>query len=335
MALHLCILYFTMARYLTGVQSSGVPHLGNILGAILPSIRFSEQSSNDCIYFIADYHSLTTIKSAEERISNVHATAAAWLAFGFDYKKNILFRQSDVKQVLELTWILSCFTPFPMLANAHSFKDKSERLADVNAGLFTYPVLMAADILLYDTEFVPVGKDQVQHIEIARDIASAFNRHYETEALVLPQAALQKDGMTIPGTDGAKMSKSYGNYIDVFAEEKALRKTIMSIKTDSTPMEDPKDPEKDTVYALYKLISTETEAADLAALYRAGNFGYGHAKQMLFEKCMDFFGTARQEYSKLKSDPAMIERILAEGATRAERKADEVLGRVKSLTGFR
>ena len=334
MELHLCIFKFTMARYLTGVQSSGVPHLGNILGAILPSIRFSQQSSNDCIYFIADYHSLTTIKSAEERISNVHATAAAWLAFGFDHKKNILFRQSDVKQVLELTWILSCFTPFPMLANAHSFKDKSERLSDVNAGLFTYPVLMAADILLYDTEFVPVGKDQIQHIEIARDIASAFNRHYQTEALVLPEAALQKDSMTIPGTDGAKMSKSYGNYIDVFAEEKALRKTIMGIKTDSTPMEDPKDPEKDTVYALYRLISTETEAADLAALYRAGNFGYGHAKQMLFEKCMEFFGTARQEYSKLKSDPAMIESILAEGAARAEKKADEVLGRVKRLTGF-
>jgi tryptophanyl-tRNA synthetase len=335
MALHLCILNFTMARYLTGIQSSGVPHLGNILGAILPSIRFSKQSENDCIYFIADYHSLTTIKSAEERMKNVHATAAAWLAFDFDHKKNILFRQSDVKQVLELTWILSCFTPFPMLANAHSFKDKSERLADVNAGLFTYPVLMAADILLYDTEFVPVGKDQIQHIEIARDIASAFNRHYETEALVLPQAALQKEAMTIPGTDGAKMSKSYGNYIDVFADEKTLRKTIMSIKTDSTPMEDPKDPEKDTVYTLYKLISTEKEAAELAALYRSGNFGYGHAKQMLFEKCMDYFGAARQEFIKLKSEPAMIESILAEGAAKAERKADEVLNRVKSLTGFK
>jgi tryptophanyl-tRNA synthetase len=323
-----------MARYLTGVQSSGVPHLGNILGAILPSIRFSEQAGNDCIYFIADYHSLTTIKSAEERIQNVHATAAAWLAFGFDHNKNILFRQSDVKQVLELTWILSCFTPFPMLANAHSFKDKSERLSDVNAGLFTYPVLMAADILLYDTEFVPVGKDQVQHIEIARDIASAFNRHYQTEALVLPQAALQKDGMTIPGTDGAKMSKSYGNFIDVFAEEKALRKTIMSIKTDSTPMEEPKDPENDTVFTLYQLISSEEESSAMAALYRGGNFGYGHAKQMLFEKSLQFFGPARKRYFELKSNPALIENILAEGAGRAEKKAVEVLERVKTLTGF-
>jgi tryptophanyl-tRNA synthetase len=265
----------------------------------------------------------------------VHSTAAAWLAFGFDHNKNILFRQSDVKQVLELTWILSCFTPFPMLANAHSFKDKSERLSDVNAGLFTYPVLMAADILLYDTEFVPVGKDQIQHIEIARDIASAFNRHYQTEALVLPQAALQKDGMTIPGTDGAKMSKSYGNYIDVFAEEKALRKTIMSIKTDSTPMEEPKDPENDTVFTLYKLISSEAESSAMAALYRGGNFGYGHAKQMLFEKSLQFFGPARERYFELKSNPALIENILAEGAARAEKKANEVLERVKSLTGFR
>jgi tryptophanyl-tRNA synthetase len=324
-----------MARYLTGVQSSGVPHLGNILGAILPSIRFSKQEGNDCIYFIADYHSLTTIKSAEERLKNVHATAAAWLAFGFDHEQNILFRQSDVKEVLELTWILSCFTPFPMLANAHSFKDKSERLSDVNAGLFTYPVLMAADILLYDTEMVPVGKDQIQHIEIARDIASAFNRHYNTEALVLPEAALQKDSMTIPGTDGAKMSKSYGNFIDVFAEEKQLRKTIMGIKTDSTPLEEPKDPSNDTVYALYKLIATEAESENLAALYRGGNFGYGHAKQMLFEKTMEFFEESRDRYFNLMANPEEIEKILEAGSARAKMKATEVLKRVKDLTGFK
>ncbi len=324
-----------MARYLTGVQSSGVPHLGNILGAILPSIRFSKQEGNDCIYFIADYHSLTTIKSAEERLKNVHATAAAWLAFGFDHERNILFRQSDVKEVLELTWILSCFTPFPMLANAHSFKDKSERLSDVNAGLFTYPVLMAADILLYDTELVPVGKDQVQHIEIARDIAAAFNRHYNTEALVLPEAALQKDSMTIPGTDGAKMSKSYGNFIDVFAEEKQLRKTIMGIKTDSTPLEEPKDPSNDTVYALYKLIATEAESENLAALYRGGNFGYGQAKQMLFEKTMEYFQESRERYFNLMANPEEIEKILEAGSSKAKKKAIEVLKRVKDLTGFK
>ena len=324
-----------MARYLTGVQSSGIPHMGNILGAILPSIRFSQQADNECLYFIADYHSLTTIKSAEERKKNVHATAAAWLAFGFDFEKNILFRQSDVKEVLELTWILSCFTPYPMLANAHSFKDKADRLSDVNAGLFTYPVLMAADILLYDTEFVPVGKDQLQHIEIARDIASAFNHHYQSEALFLPQAVLQKGGLTIPGTDGAKMSKSYGNFIDVFADEKSLRKTIMAIKTDSTPLEEPKNPANDTVFTLYSLLASEDESAVLAGLYKGGNFGYGHAKQMLLEKTLDYFGAARMRFNELMQAPDEIEEILAGGASRAKEKAGRVMERVKILTGFK
>lgn len=323
-----------MSRYLTGVQSSGVPHLGNILGAIQPSIQFSARSENECTYFIADYHSLTTIKDGALRKSNVHATAAAWLAFGFDYKKNILFRQSDVKQVLELTWILNCFTPFPMLANAHSFKDKSGRLADVNAGLFTYPVLMAADILLYDTSFVPVGKDQIQHIEIARDIAAAFNNHYREEVFVLPEAVVQKEIQTIPGTDGAKMSKSYGNFIDIFTEEKALRKTIMGIKTDSTPLEEPKNTEGDTVFTLYSLLATAEETASLAAMYRGGNFGYGQAKQLLFEKIMEKFSEAREKYAELRSRPDEIEAILSEGAQKAEKKAAEVLGRVKKLTGF-
>lgn len=323
-----------MARYLTGVQSSGVPHLGNILGAILPSIHFSRQEGNECTYFIADYHSLTTIKNGEERKSNVHATAAAWLAFGFDNQKNILFRQSDVKEVLELTWILSCFTPFPMLANAHSFKDKSDRLSDVNAGLFTYPVLMAADILLYDTEFVPVGKDQIQHIEIARDIASAFNHQYGREVLLLPQARVQKEIQTIPGTDGAKMSKSYGNFIDVFSGEKQLRKTIMGIKTDSTPLEEPKNPEGDTVFTLYQLIASAEESRTMENLYRAGNFGYGQAKQMLFEKIMEVFAEPRKRYSELMAEPASIEAVLMEGASRAREKAVEVLSRVKELCGF-
>lgn len=323
-----------MARYLTGVQSSGVPHLGNILGAILPSIQFSHHEGNECTYFIADYHSLTTIKSGEERRTNVHATAAAWLAFGFDYRKNILFRQSDVKEVLELTWILSCFTPFPMLANAHSFKDKAGRLADVNAGLFTYPVLMAADILLYDTEFVPVGKDQIQHIEIARDIASALNNHYKEEVLVLPKATVQKEIQTIPGTDGSKMSKSYGNFIDVFAPEKQLRKTIMGIKTDSTPLEEPKNPEGDTVFTLYQLLASAEESRELENLYRGGNFGYGQAKQMLFEKVMEVFSGPREQYAALTADSAALDSILFEGAERAREKAVQVLGRVKKLCGF-
>jgi len=323
-----------MARYLTGIQSSGIPHLGNILGAIEPAIRFSEDPKNDSIFFIADYHSLTTIKSAAERIYNVRSVAATWIAFGFDYQKNILFRQSDVKEVLELTWILNCFTPFPMLANAHSFKDKSDKLSDVNAGLFIYPVLMAADILLYDSEFVPVGKDQIQHIEIASDIAKAFNNTYKTQALKLPEVALQPESMTIPGTDGAKMSKSYGNFIDIYLEEKALRKVIMSIKTASTALEDPKETEGDTTFKLYSLLASEAETENLAKLYSGGNFGYGAAKQMLFEKIMEKFGAVRERYHALMAEPEKIDEILAIGAQKASAIAKEVLSRIKPLTGF-
>lgn len=323
-----------MARYLTGIQSSGVPHLGNLLGAVEPGVRFAQDPANECIYFIADYHSLTTIKSAEQRLHNVRSVAATWIAFGFDYEKNILFRQSDVKEVLELTWILSCFTPFPMLANAHSFKDKSDRLSDVNAGLFTYPVLMAADILLYDSQFVPVGKDQIQHIEIARDIASAFNNTYKEEILVLPEAAVQKEAMTVPGVDGAKMSKSYGNYIDVYLDDKAIRKMVMSIITDSTPLEEPKKTEGDTVYKLYQLLASELETARLAELYAGGNFGYGHAKQMLFEKILDRFSDARQRYNTLMSNPAEIDQVLEIGSSKARAIAQSVLNRVKPYVGF-
>jgi len=326
--------FINMARYLTGIQSSGIPHLGNILGAIEPAIQFSEDPKNESIFFIADYHSLTTIKSAEERIYNVRSVAATWLAFGFDYEKNILFRQSDVKEVLELTWILSCFTPFPMLANAHSFKDKSDKLSDVNAGLFIYPVLMAADILLYDTQLVPVGKDQVQHIEIASDIARAFNFTYKTDALVLPEAAVRPEAMTIPGTDGAKMSKSYGNFIDIYLEEKALRKVIMSIKTDSTPLEEPKNTERDTTFTLYSLLATKEETEHLKSLYEKGNFGYGIAKQMLFEKILERFGPAREKYAALMADPQKLDLILAIGAAKASKIASSVLQRVKPLTGF-
>ncbi|MFM7859697.1 MAG: tryptophan--tRNA ligase, partial [Flammeovirgaceae bacterium] len=208
-----------MSRILTGIQSSGRPHLGNLLGAIIPAIKLSQQSGNESFFFIADLHSLTTIKDARQRIENVNAVAAAWLAFGFDTEKNLLYRQSRIPEVCELAWYLSCFTPFPMLANAHSFKDKSERLADVNAGLFTYPVLMTADIILYDAHFVPVGKDQRQHLEMARDIATSFNNLYG-ETFVVPEALIEESVMTIPGTDGQKMSKSYGNIIDIFLPDK-------------------------------------------------------------------------------------------------------------------
>src|SRR5690349_17736704 len=243
-----------MARILTGIQSSGKPHLGNLLGAIIPAIELSKTPGNESFFFIADLHSLTTIKDAKTRIDNVNAVAAAWLAFGFDMDKNYLYRQSRIPEVCELTWYLNCFTPFPMLANATSFKDKSDRLADVNAGLFTYPVLMAADILLYNAEFVPVGKDQKQHVEIARDIASTFNNTYG-DVFVLPEAKIDEQVMTIPGIDGQKMSKSYHNFIDIFLPEKELLKVVKSIVTDSTPLEEPKNPDTDTVYKLYALMA--------------------------------------------------------------------------------
>lgn len=327
-------IFKTMARYLTGIQSSGIPHLGNILGAIVPAIQFSRKPDNESIFFIADYHSLTTIKSASERLHNVRSVAAAWIAFGFDYERNILFRQSDVKQVLELTWFLGCFTPYPMLANATSFKDKSEKLADVNAGLFTYPVLMAADILLYDTDFVPVGKDQIQHIEMARDIASAFNRNYKTDCLILPEPAIQAESMTVPGTDGQKMSKSYGNFIDIFQDDKALRKVVMSIKTDSTALEDPKDPDTDITFKLYSLMASEEEIASLRASYLGGNFGYGAAKQIFYDKLLSHFGEVRSRYAELMADPEKLDAILKIGAEKASIIATRVLSRIKPLVGF-
>lgn len=322
-----------MARILTGIQSSGKPHLGNLLGAIIPAIQLSQKPGNDSFFFIADLHSLTTIKDSAQRIDNVRAVAAAWLAFGFDIEKNCLYRQSSIPEVCELTWYLSCLTPFPMLANAHSFKDKSEKLSDVNAGLFTYPVLMTADIILYDANFVPVGKDQRQHLEIARDIATSFNTAYG-ETFVVPEAKIEESVMTIPGTDGQKMSKSYGNIIDIFLPDKELLKQIKSIKTDSTPMESPKDPEIDNVYALYKLLATPEEAAALAAKYRAGNYGYGHAKQELFELIVKKFRQERESYNFYMSNPEELENKLIQGEKKARAVAQEVLHRARKKLGF-
>src|SRR5690606_12968067 len=241
-----------MARILTGIQSTGIPHLGNILGAIQPMVQLSNMKENEAFAFIADLHSLTTIKNAEDRMKNIDGVAASWIACGFDYEKNTIYRQSDVPEVAELTWYLSCFTPFPMLANAHSFKDKSSRMNVVNAGLFTYPVLMAADILGYDANFVPVGKDQMQHLEITRDIAGAFN-HQMGETFVIPEAKIDENVKIIPGTDGQKMSKSYNNTINIFLPEKELLKQVKSIVTDSTPLEEPKEPDVCNVYNIYKL----------------------------------------------------------------------------------
>ena len=322
-----------MARILTGIQSSGKPHLGNLLGAIIPAIELSRQPGNDSFFFIADLHSLTTIKDSALRVAHTNAVAAAWLAFGFDTTRNCLYRQSRIPEVCELAWYLNCLTPFPMLANAHSFKDKSERLSDVNAGLFTYPVLMAADILLYDADVVPVGKDQRQHLEMSRDIAQTFNRTYG-ETLVVPEARIEERVMTIPGTDGQKMSKSYGNILDIFLPEKELRKQVMSIVTDSTPMESPKDPESDNVFAIYRLLAAAEQTQGLRERYLAGNFGYGHAKQELYELILDRFGKERQEFSRLMSDPGALEARLREGEDKARRVAAEVLGRVRTRLGF-
>lgn len=323
-----------MARILTGIQSSGLPHLGNLLGAIIPGIKLSQKSGNDSLFFIADLHSLTAIKDAGLRRHNTLAVAAAWIAFGFDTEKNLLYRQSRIPEVCELTWYLSCFTPFPMLSNATSFKDKSDRLADVNAGLFIYPVLMAADIILYDANIVPVGKDQKQHMEIARDIATAFNSQYG-ETFVIPEAQIEEQLMTIPGTDGQKMSKSYGNIIDIFLPEKELKKQVMSIVTDSAPMEAPKNPDKDNVFAIYKLIATPTQTEDFREKYLAGNFGYGHAKQELLGLLIDTYKKERETFQHLMAHPDELEEKLVDGEQRARLMAGKVLERVRKKLGFR
>lgn len=323
-----------MARVLTGIQSSGRPHLGNILGAIAPAIELTKKDNNESFIFIADLHSLTTIKDGALRKENTLAVAAAWLAFGLDISKTVFYRQSMIPEVAELTWYLSCFTPFPMLANAHSFKDKSDRLADVNAGLFTYPVLMAADILLYSANIVPVGKDQLQHLEITRDIASAFNHKVEEDIFTVPEARISEEVMIIPGTDGQKMSKSYNNYIDIFLPEKALKKNINSIVTDSTPLEEPKDPDVCNVFKLYALIGTPEQTAELRSKYLAGNFGYGHAKKEFLDLILSKYTEERKLFDYYMSNPKELETKLAEGEAKARIVAKEILQQVREKLGF-
>jgi tryptophanyl-tRNA synthetase len=322
-----------MARVLTGIQSSGRQHLGNILGAILPAIEMSNDPKNEAYLFIADLHSLTTVKDAKQRKDNLIATAAAWLACGLNPNKVVFYAQSHLPECTELTWYLNCFTPYPMLANAHSFKDKSNNLSDVNAGLFDYPVLMASDILLYDADIVPVGKDQKQHLEITRDLASSFNHQYG-DTFVLPESKISESVMTIPGTDGRKMSKSYGNVVDVFLPKKQLKKQIMGIQTDSTPLEDPKDPNTCNVFALYKLLATEDQAKQLAEQYRGGNFGYGHAKTALLELILENFGSAREKFDHYIENPEEVFSALKMGAEKARPIAQATLNRVRNKLGF-
>lgn len=322
-----------MARILTGIQSSGLPHLGNLLGAIIPGIKLSRKPGNESFFFIADLHSLTTIKDGAVRKHNTQAVAAAWLAFGFDTDKNLLYRQSRIPEVCELTWYLSCLTPYPMLSNATSFKDKSDRLSDVNAGVFIYPVLMTGDIILYDANIVPVGKDQKQHLEICRDIATAFNNQFG-ETFVIPEAQIEEQVMTIPGTDGQKMSKSTGNIINIFLSEKELKKQVMSIITDSTPMEAPKNPDTDNVFALYKLVASPDQTEDLRKKYLAGNFGYGHAKQELLALLVETYKKEREIFQYLMLHPEEVDKKLEQGEAKARVIASQVLSRVRLKLGF-
>jgi tryptophanyl-tRNA synthetase len=324
-----------MSKILTGVQSTGTPHLGNLLGAIIPAIELSNQPENESFLFIADLHSVTQIKNGETLRQNTYSTAAAWLACGLDVNKVVFYRQSDVPQTAELSWYLSCFFPFQRLTLAHSFKDKADHLEDVNAGLFSYPMLMAADILLYDANIVPVGKDQLQHIEITRDVAARFN-HQMGETFVLPEAKIQQETMYIPGTDGHKMSKSRGNIINIFLDDKALRKQIMTIETDSTPLEAPKNPETCKIFGIYKLLASPTQVEKMTEKYQNKNqdFGYGHAKQLLFELVIENFKNQREKYTYYMSNLHEVDALLAIGAQKAGLVADGVLTRVREKLGF-
>ena len=322
-----------MARILTGIQSTGRPHLGNILGAVIPAIEMANDPKNESFLFIADMHSLTQIKNAEILRSNTYNVAATWLAFGLDVEKTVFYRQSDVPQTAELTWYLSCFFPYQRLTLAHSFKDKADRLEDVNAGLFSYPMLMAADILLYDANIVPVGRDQLQHLEMTRDVASRFHAQMG-ETFVMPEGKVQENTMYVPGTDGEKMSKSKGNIIDIFLPDKQLRKQIMGIVTDSTPMEAPKDPGADNVFALYRILANESQTEEMRDNYLNGNYGYGHAKQALFELILEKFGPAREKFHYYLGHPEEVEEALSIGAKKAHKVADMVLNRVRKKVGY-
>ncbi|MCB4798371.1 tryptophan--tRNA ligase [Neotamlana laminarinivorans] len=322
-----------MARILTGIQSTGTPHLGNILGAILPAIKMAEQPENDSFLFIANLHTLTQIKDAETLRNNTYSVAATWLAFGLDIEKTVFYKQSDVPQVTELSWYLSCFFPYQRLTLAHGFKDKADRLEDVNTGLFTYPMLMAADILAYDAEIIPVGKDQLQHIEMTRDVASRFHNKMG-ETFVLPQSKIQENIMLIPGTDGEKMSKSRNNTINIFLNDKKLRKQIMGIQTDSTPLEEPKDWSTCNCFAIYKLLANESQIASMKANYENGNYGYGHAKQALFELIIEKFATQREKYHYYMTNLDELDKALNIGAEKASKVANTVIARVREKVGY-
>ena len=321
-----------MSRILTGIQSTGTPHLGNILGAIIPAIELSKKN-NESFLFIADLHSLTQIKDPIELKENTYSTAATWLAFGLNPQKTIFYKQSDIPITTELAWILSSYYPYQRLTLAHSFKDKSNDLKNVNAALFTYPMLMAADILLYDANYVPVGKDQIQHLEITRNVASKFN-NLHGETLIIPEAITDENTKLIIGTDGQKMSKSKSNIINIFLSDKQLKKQIMSIKTDSLPIESIKNPNTCNVFKLYSLIGNDTQVKQMKENYEKGGYGYGEAKSQLFNLILETYSKQRNTYNYLMDNRSEIDQILKEGSIRAKKIADQVIKRVKSKLGI-
>lgn len=322
-----------MSRILTGIQSTGVPHLGNILGAIVPAIEMAKDDKNESFLFIADLHSITQIKDGETLRENTYSTAATWLAFGLDPQKTVFYRQSNVPQTTELSWYLSCFFPYQRLTLAHSFKDKADRLNDVNAGLFVYPMLMAADILLYDVNYVPVGKDQEQHLEMTRKVAGAFNNQMG-ETFVMPEVKINEDTKLIPGTDGSKMSKSKGNIINIFLPKNQLKKQINSIETDSTALEDPKNPDTCNAFTIYKLLATPEQVEVMRQNYLAGGYGYGHAKKAILELILDKFSAERERFDYYMNNREELNEILMAGAKKASIVADSVLDKVREKLGF-
>ncbi len=333
----------TKQRSLSGIKPTHLPHWGNYFGMIQPAVELTRTCEG--YYFIADYHAMTKARDAEDARLFSYQTAATLIAAGMDPEQTVLWRQSDVPEVLELSWVLSCVTGFGLMERAHSFKDARAKGDDINFGTVTYPVLMAADILLYDSDLVPVGKDQTQHLEMTRDMVGYFNQQFlgnsgykdevwTGQGLKRPQALIQKGTGLVPGIDGRKMSKSYDNHIPVFGSKKAIRKRLMSVVTDSTSLEDPKDPDTCNVFQLYKLFATEEEQAELARKYRAGNFGFGHAKQELFEKSQEYFGPLQERFDEVMSDLDHLEEVLQRGAQKARASAQPVLQRVRDAVGL-
>jgi len=319
-------------RILSGIQPSGLLHIGNYFGAMKQFLEL--QDENECYIFIANYHALTSINNKEELYKNTLEVAINYLSIGLDPEKVILFKQSDIPEVCELSWILSTVTPMGLLERCVSYKDKIAKGILASHGLFAYPILQAADILIYKSDIVPVGSDQKQHVEVTRDIAIKFNNTYG-ELLKIPDLRINKQTAVVPGIDGQKMSKSYNNYISHFSDEKTLKKQVMNIVTDSTPLEAPKDPDKCNVYALYKLFASKNEIEKMADNYRKGGYGYGNAKKELLGKILDYFGNAREKYDELKNNLDYVEKVLKNGAEKAKKVANETLKEIRDAVGLK